>query len=873
MMKTFSPRAKELIGILAQDEARKLGSRQLLPEHIILALVKSEEGLGFNVFQKLFLDPLELQLFLEKFFENETKIPSLDNIPLSRRYQQLLDIADIEANALHNDYIGTEHLLLAAIREEGSVTARFFSASDYTIMDARFIVMDLQAEMRSSIRQQQAENLVDTVFRSLFNNEGMGSIFDMYEEKKPQPVVDKSQQKKKENVLGEFTRDLTKLARENKLDPVVGRDKEIHRIIQILSRRTKNNPVLTGEPGVGKTAIIEGLAQKIATGQVPLDLLKKKILSLDIASVVAGTKYRGEFEERMKKILKTLEENKDIILFIDELHSIIGAGGNEGTMDASNIMKPALSRGEIQIIGATTTKEYTRHIEKDSAFERRFQVIRVEEPDVSESEEILEGIKNKYEKYHNVVYSQNVIPSIIKLSKRYLPEKVLPDKAIDILDEAGAAKKIQEEEKPSELAELEKMKQELEKEKNKLIENEDYENATFVREKVIELKRNLARYKDYWERNNGSSAKTVTEEDVEKIISEMTGVPLEHLSVSETERIIKMENELHNTVIGQNEAVKIISDAIRRSRAGISAPDHPLGSFIFLGPTGVGKTQLAKALAKYLFGSESALIRVDMSDYMEKHNASRLVGAPPGYVGYEEGGFLTEKVRRHPYSVVLLDEIEKAHPDIFNLLLQMLEEGELCDNLGHVVNFRNTVIIMTSNAGARQITNEGKVGFGSVDGVLSHNEIKAGALKELKRLMNPEFLNRIDDVIVFNALSKAEVEKILDIQLNILQERLREKNIEIKLKPKAREYLIENGYNPSMGARPMKRLIRKEIEDPLAMEMLVNQGKNLDLAVVECIKGQIKIKMEKKSAEDNQQSEDSEKSIEKEIVEMKIISK
>ena len=835
-MKNFSPRAKQIVTIYAQDEARKLGSKQLLPEHIILAILKSHEGIAYNVFPKLILEPKELQSFIEKFFESEPKTPTLDSIMPSRRYKQMLDIADIESNALHNDYIGTEHLLLAAIREEGSITARFFAGADYTIMDARFIVMELQEVKNSSMNSDKADSLVANVFKSLLDNETSQTIFSVFDEKKIKTPQDKSKTVNKTPALDAYSRDLTKMAGENKLDCVVGREKEIHRLIQILSRRTKNNPVLTGEPGVGKTAIVEGLAQRIVAGNVPFDLLKKRVLSLDLTAVVAGTKYRGEFEERMKKLLDELHENKDVILFIDELHTIIGAGGNEGTMDASNIMKPALSRGEIQIIGATTTKEYTKHIEKDLALERRFQVVKVEEPGEDETAKILEGIKERYEQYHNVIYAQDVIPSVIKLSKRYIPEKVLPDKAIDIMDEAGAAKKILEQEKPSELGELEKRKLELEEEKYKLIQNQDYEQAAVVRDKVIELKRKLNLYTDLWEKNSGNPTKVVTRKDIENIISEMTGIPVEQMSESETLRIVHMEDELHHTVIGQENAVSVISGAIRRSRAGISSPKHPLGSFIFLGPTGVGKTQLAKALANYLFGSEDALIRIDMSDYMEKHTASRLIGAPPGYVGYEEGGVLTEKVRHKPYSVILLDEIEKAHPDIFNLLLQLLEEGELSDNLGHTVNFRNTVVIMTSNAGARQITNAGRVGFGLAgsDAVLPYEEIKSSALNEMKKLLSPELINRIDDVIVFDALSKKEVSKILDIQIADLAERLKDKNLTISLKPKAKEYLIEHGYNPSMGARPMRRLIRKEIEDPLAMEILANQGKFFDEVSIEC---------------------------------------
>ena len=845
-MRNLSPRAKKILMVLAQDEARKIGSTQLLPEHVLLAILKSKDGLGYSAISELGLDADKLLQAVETYFRDDISSPTLDSIPKSRRYQFMIDIADIESSALHNNYIGTEHLLLAAVRDEGSVAAKFFTGEGYTMNDLRFTVMELQADVGSSIRQQNAESIVDSVFRSLLNDDAGGGLFGVFEEKKEkkQPA-DKSTSGQKQSFLSEYSRDLTKLARENKDDPVVGRDKEIHRVIQILSRRTKNNPVLTGEPGVGKTAIVEGLAQHIAAGKVPEGLLNKRILSLDLAAIVAGTKYRGEFEERMKKMMKELQENKDIILFIDELHTIIGAGGPEGTMDASNIMKPALSRGEIQIIGATTTKEYTRHIEKDLALERRFQVVKVEEPGDQETEEILNGIKTKYENYHKVIYDDAVIPAIVKLSRRYIPEKVLPDKAIDILDEAGAAKKIQEEARPTELAELEQNISQLIEEKTALVKNQDYESAALVRDKVIDLKRRLNVYSDLWKKSGASGTKRVSVSDIEHIISEMTGVPVERLSSSEAERIVHMEDELHNTVIGQNSAVSVISGAIRRARAGISSPKHPVGSFIFLGPTGVGKTQLAKALAKYLFGSEESLIRIDMSDFMEKHTASRLVGAPPGYVGYEEGGVLTEKVRRHPYSVVLLDEIEKAHPDIFNLLLQLLEEGELSDNLGHTVNFRNTVIIMTSNAGARQITNEGRVGFGTLDGVMPYEEIKAGAMNELKKLLSPELINRIDDVIVFDALSKIEVSKILDIQLAELGDRLAERGLTISLKPKAKEYLIENGYNPAMGARPMKRLLRKEIEDPLSMELLSNAGKDYNTVSIECNNGKIKVKLEK----------------------------
>lgn len=844
-MKSLSPRAKNILLALAQDEARKIGSTQILPEHIMLSILKLKDGIAYEVFESLALDVEILQKNIEIFLKKESNQPTLDEVPTSRRYKVLMDLAELESTALHNNYIGTEHLLLAAIREEKSVTNSFIVSNDFNIMDIRFSVIKLQEQKKSSILKNQSENLISSIFKSLFDDENLISSLEdenLINENKHE----KSKNQKKESFLEQYSRDLTKLARENLSDPVVGRDKEIHRIIQILCRRSKNNPVLTGEPGVGKTAIVEGLAQYIVAGKVPLDLLKKRILSLDLAAIVAGTKYRGEFEERMKKILNELNENKDIILFIDELHSIIGAGGNEGTMDASNIMKPALSRGEIQIIGATTTKEYTRHIERDLALERRFQVVKVEEPSEEETEKILEGIKEKYENYHRVIYENDVIPTIVKLSKRYLPEKVLPDKAIDILDEAGAAKKISEENYPTEIDEIKTNITNLIEEKKQLVQNQDYENAAVVRDKVKDLKECLNAYTNILREHGNNNRKHVTVSDIEKIISEMTEIPVEQMTSSETERIIHMEDELHKTVIGQDEAVNVISGAIRRSRAGISSPKHPLGSFIFLGPTGVGKTQLAKALAKYLFGTEESLIRIDMSDFMEKHTASRLVGAPPGYVGYEEGGILTEKVRRHPYSVVLLDEIEKAHPDIFNLLLQMLEEGELNDNLGHTVNFKNTVIIMTSNAGARQITNEGRVGFGTKEGVLSYDEIKSGALNELKKLLNPELLNRIDDILVFNALSKDEVAKILEIQLEDLSSRLAEKSLTIEIKQKAKEYLVERGYNPVFGARPMRKLIRKEIEEPLAMEILSNKNQELDTVCIDCENEKLSIKLIKR---------------------------
>ena len=838
-MTDFSPRALRLVNAFCQDEARKSGSEFIQPEHILLALIKKSDGLGVELLKILKLSLPSFQLALEQDILSKASgladTDILSEIPRGRRVDAMLDLASIESQALENKYVGTEHIVLACVRESDSVAAVFFEKSGVSLSDARAAVRSVQKNNMSSYLVKRAEALANVELQNIFGaGKGVGRFDSLFAGAGNNPQSSRDAPEKK-SFLSEYSRDITRLFREGKADPVVGREKEIQRLIQILSRRTKNNPVLVGEPGIGKTAIVEGLAQAVAKGAVPSGLLKKRILSLDLTSLVAGTKYRGEFEERMKKMMKEVKDSKDIILFIDELHTIIGAGGPEGQMDASNMLKPALSRGELQLIGATTTKEYSRYIEKDSALARRFQKVDVEEPTDEDSVKILEGIKAQYEHFHGVVYDDDVIPAIVRLSRRYIPERFLPDKAIDILDEAGAQKKIQEENKPSELNDLEVQINSLIEEKKHLVQQQDYENAAYVRDKVLELKRKFEVFSNYWKENGIASKRHVTADDIAHIVGEMTGIPVEQLGSSESSRLVKMEDEMHRMVIGQDEAVRTISGAVRRSRAGISSPKHPIGSFIFLGPTGVGKTQLAKALAKFMFGSDSQLIRIDMSDFMEKHNASRLVGAPPGYVGYEDGGVLTEQVRRHPYSVILLDEIEKAHPDVFNLLLQILEEGELHDNLGHTVNFRNTVIIMTSNAGARQITAEGRVGFSaSGDGVLSYAEIKSGAMAELKKLLSPELLNRIDDVIVFNALSKAEVSKILDIQIAELSARLKDRNLSVTVRKSAREYLIEKGYEPSMGARPMRRLIQREIEEPLSLEILDERNAGLSEIAVEC---------------------------------------
>ncbi len=840
-MKNLSPRAQRLIIALAQDEAYKFGSDYLLPEHVMLAMLRSGDGLGYLTLKALRINVLTMQLAIEQSLPARVPLPVASEIPLSQRMQNLLDVAAVEARSLHVSYVGTEHILLAAIREENSLLSRYFEKAEITLAQARQTVVEIERKIPSSARADGMKAAADALFH---NSEPLMS-----------DGSSQSRSRMKQGILAQFTRDLTDVARNGISDPVVGREVEIARVIQILSRRTKNNPVLVGEPGVGKTAIVEGLAQHIVKGTVPRDLLKKRVLTLDLAAMIAGTKYRGEFEERMKKMMKEVKEANDVILFIDELHTVIGAGGPEGSMDASNIMKPALSRGEIQVIGATTTKEYRKYLERDSALTRRFQKVTVDEPTQKDTENILRGLKGRYEDYHHVIYDDGVIESIVMYSERYISERCLPDKAIDILDEVGAAKKIQEEARPSELEELEHSIEALTEEKKRLVAEQDYEKAAFVRDKVVELRRRLDEFSLFWKNNETSMRPHVTKEDVCAIISSTTSIPVEQLDDGESTRLVNMEAELHKDVIGQDEAIRLISGAVRRSRAGVSSLKRPLGSFIFLGPTGVGKTQLAKALAKFLFGTEDALIRIDMSDYMEKYNASRLVGAPPGYVGYEEGGVLTEAVRQHPYSVVLLDEIEKAHLDVFNLLLQTLEEGELSDNLGHTVSFRNTLLIMTSNAGARNIMADGRMGFSTVrDGVLPYDEIKASAMEELKRIMSPELLNRIDDVVVFNALTREQVKAILDIQLSELEGRLAEQNLSLTVKAKARDYLIDHGYEPAMGARPMRRLIQREVEDRLATLILSGKRGSSNSVVVDFTDNRIEVSFKKTRARSSSSS-------------------
>jgi ATP-dependent Clp protease ATP-binding subunit ClpC len=794
MFKGLTHRAQRVLTVLAQEEAKRSRSDQVLPEHVLLAIIKDGEGIGFKAMRSLKIDTLELRDELERSLEKRRSSAIVGDLPLSRRSRSLLEGAAEEANMSGSDYIGTEHFVVAAAREQGA---------PLEVHLARIGVY--YEQLRAAVRLLREP---PTDERKDRGSRGPDAHSESRSDAKPLAGG-------RTPLLDEFARDLTTMAREGKLDPVVGREREIGRVMRILSRRTKNNPVLVGEPGVGKTAIVEALAQRIALGDAPGDLARKRVLALDLAAVVAGTKYRGEFEERLKRIMKEIAVSGGIILFIDEIHTVVGAGSAEGTIDASNMLKPALSRGEVQCIGATTLDEYRKRFEKDAALERRFQSVLIEEPGPLESIEILEGIKNRYEQFHGVTYTRRSVEAAVELARRYVSDRFLPDKAIDLLDEAGALKKVGGPERPPELAEVEEEIRRLTEEKIALVSTQNYERAAEVRDKVRKLKVRLDGLKMAWEESSRDDRGAVTEEEVREVLSEATGIPLARLVEGDAERLLQLESELHKRVIGQDEAIGAIASAIRRSRSGVSDGRRPMGSFIFLGPTGVGKTLVAKSLAEYLFGSEDALLRIDMSDFMERHNASRLVGSPPGYVGYEEGGMLTERVRRHPYSVILFDEIEKAHPEVFNLLLQLLEEGELRDNLGHSVSFRTSVVIMTSNAGAREISANG-LGFRTEDRLLSYSEIRSSALTELKRRFNPEFVNRVDDIVVFKPLDRGEAREVFELLLVELSRRLGERGIALEMREAAKSYLADKGYDPAYGARPMRRLLQSEVEDPLS---------------------------------------------------------
>jgi ATP-dependent Clp protease ATP-binding subunit ClpC len=786
----------------------------LLPEHIVIAILKEGVGIACKALLFLRIDLLEFRHSLEDKIARVSRVLVFGDVPPSKRTRVLLENAAEEARIFGDEYIGTEHLFFAAMRENGSPVQIYLSQ--------RAVDMDMLRVVVQSTFNDTGD-VKETLFDPGPFQPGFFHTSYRTEDHKARGFHAKVSERGPENLtptLDEYSRDLTALARQGRLDPVIGRKKEIDRAVRILARRTKNNPVLVGEPGVGKTAMVEGLAQLFAGELVPETLAGRRILSLDMGSVVAGTKYRGEFEERLKRIMKEISLARNVVLFIDEIHTIIGAGGAEGTIDASNMFKPALSRGEIQCIGATTLAEYRKHFEKDAALERRFQAIQVEEPDFDETIQILAGIQKKYEAHHRVSYTPEAVNAAARLAQRHITGRFMPDKAIDILDEAGAMRKLEKGNQLPEIAGIEAEIKTLGEEKSALVSMQDYERAAGIRDRVRKLRMELESIREAWEHSSLNERMLVTEGDIQRVVAETTGIPLTRLEEQESRRLRHIEEELHRAVIGQDDAVARIASAIRRSRAGISSPQRPVGSFIFLGPTGVGKTLLAKRLSEYLFGNEDSLIRIDMSDYMEKHNVSRLVGAPPGYIGYEEGGVLTERIRRSPYRVVLFDEIEKAHHDVFNLLLQVLEEGELKDSLGHTVSFRNTVIIMTSNAGAREISRDARLGFAPGTGIMGIEEIQAAAMTELKRLFNPEFINRVDDVVIFHALNEDQVKAVLDIALEELSRRLAEQGWLLRVLPEAKRVLAEKGWDPRYGARPMRRTVQKELEDPLARILL-----------------------------------------------------
>ena len=790
MQERFTERVRKVIS-LAREEAIKLHHDHIGTEHLLLGLVKEGEGVAAVVLTNLGMNLDDLRRAVENSVASGTETPVLGEVPLNQEARSSLNYAVDEARKMNHTNIGTEHLLLGLLREERGLACQ--------------VLQNLGVDI---------EVVRNETLKLLGGKPG-------------QPAKSRS----KTPALDYFSRDLTLLAREDKLDPIIGREGEVERIIQILARRKKNNPVLIGEAGVGKTAIVEGLAQRIIAGRVPSVLKNKRVLALDMAAIVAGTKYRGQFEERLKSILNEIHQTGDCVIFIDELHTIVGAGAAEGAIDASNILKPALSRGEMQCIGATTLEEYRRYIEKHSALERRFQKIMVEPPNVVQTVEILKGLKEKYELHHNVAYTDAALESAAHLAERYITDRFLPDKAIDVIDEAGSRVKLMRPVINPELDELERRIEKLSQSKEEAVRSQEFEKAAELRDEQKKLTEYLKRKRKEWEKKG--SFPVVTEEDIAYVVSSWTSVPLSKLEEQESSRLLKMEDEIKRRVVGQDHAITAIAKAIRRSRAGVKDPRRPIGSFIFLGPTGVGKTELARVLALFMFGDENALVRFDMSEYMEKFNVSRLVGAPPGYVGYEEGGQLTEKVRRKQYSVVLFDEIEKAHPDIFNILLQMLDDGQVTDSLGRKVSFKNTVIIMTSNIASTEI--RGVSGFGfKADGVQANYEsIKDKVMSEVKRFFRPEFLNRVDEVIVFHPLDKVQMEAIVEIQLSEMSERLKAKRLTLNLTQPAKELLVQEGFDPQFGARPIKRALRRLVEDPLAEELLRNQFKEGSTVLVD----------------------------------------
>ncbi len=797
----FTERVRKVLA-MAREEAARLHHEYVGTEHILLGLIREGEGVAAAVLQNLSVDLDEIQQKIEdtvkKGKASQTTGPDL---PYTSRAKKVLELAMSEARELSHSYVGTEHLLLGLLREEKGIAAQVLTDAGVNLDAAR-------AETLRLLGTEMPQGNTPTA------QQGGGSA---------QSTPPKGEKKSKTPALDHFCRDLTQLAAEGQLDPTIGRFKEIERVMEVLTRRKKNNPVLIGEPGVGKTAIVEGLAQLIANGECPDSLRDHRVLSLDMAAVIAGTKYRGQFEERLKAVMNEIAQNKNIILFIDELHTLVGAGAAEGAIDASNMLKPALARGELQCVGASTLNEYRKYIEKDGALERRFQTVIVDPPSVEETVEILKGLRKKYEDHHRVTIPDTTLVAASKLSERYITDRFLPDKAIDVIDEAGARARLAAQVPPPEVSQLKDQLEGVNTEKEAAVRDQNFERAASLRDKERELQGDIRKKQDEWEKRRQSYRPVLGEEEISFIVSRWTGIPVTRLQEAETARLLRMEEELHASVVAQDEAIKALARSIRRSRAGLKDPDRPIGSFIFCGPTGVGKTELARSLARFLFADQNALIRVDMSEYMEKFSVSRLIGAPPGYVGYEDSGTLTKAVRRKPYSVVLLDEIEKAHPDVFNILLQVLDEGHLTDNYGRVIDFKNTVVIMTSNVGARDITKGKQLGFAAPDTRANFERIQEKVKEELQHVFNPEFLNRLDDVIVFHPLAKEHIAQIVGILLKDVQKRLSEEELTLRLTDPASDFLVGHGFDEHFGARPLKRAIQRFIEDPLSEKILLGE--------------------------------------------------
>ncbi|MCC5828199.1 MAG: ATP-dependent Clp protease ATP-binding subunit [Phycisphaeraceae bacterium] len=795
MFERFTDRARKVMA-LANQEAQRFNHEYIGTEHILLGLVKEGSGVGANVLKHLEVDLRKVRLEVEKLVKSGPDMVTMGRLPQTPRAKKVIEFAIEEARNLNHNYVGTEHLLLGLLREHEGVAAQVLMNLGLKLEEVREEVLNLLGAG------------VDTEESSSGRSEAAA------------PGGSTRGGKSKTPALDSFGRDLTELAREDQLDPVIGRTKEIERLIQILCRRTKNNPVLLGEAGVGKTAIVEGLAQKIISNDVPEILDNRRIVVLDLAMMVAGTKYRGQFEERIKAVMNEVRRARNVVLFIDELHTLVGAGGAEGAIDASNVLKPALSRGEIQCIGATTLDEYRKYIEKDGALERRFQTIMVEPPNTDETFQILQGLRDRYEAHHRVQITDTALRAAVEMSTRYITGRVQPDKSIDVIDESGARIRLKSMSKPPDLAEIESQIERLSVDKEEAVRAADYERAAELRDQAETLRRKKEEIQQKWRDRSKEVDGVVDEEVIAEVVSKMTGVPLTRLEKAESERLLNLEVELHKKVVSQDEAIKTVSKAIRRARSGLKDPRRPMGSFIFVGPSGVGKTLLSKALAEFMFGNEESLIRIDMSEYMEKHNVSRLIGAPPGYVGFEEGGQLTEQIRRRPYAVLLLDEIEKAHPDVFNMLLQIMEEGQLTDSFGRHVDFRNVILILTSNIGADLIKSGGGFGFAKADQETDYQRMKQTLMGEIERYFRPEFINRLDDVIVFRPLSREDLESIIDYEMAKVKKRLEARGLKLELDQKAREFLIKKGFNPDFGARPLRRAIEQSLEDALSESIL-----------------------------------------------------